>query len=253
MSSQASGFPTLSLDDQIPALVTPLEQTSGPFQKHRSAPSLPIHWLPPGPQHQSLRPRLPAWPTPILLNSAEAPCEPPSIPGRAPASGEGRPVLGPGGAGAVLPRSTAASAGASSHRGPESVCPHCCSISQQGWFQGGREIVLSSLTHLPTMIPSLLLLTQSDNMFWVKITHSPFQAKDLGVGELPGQRLPGLLCPGVLHTVPVPEMHISCPLLLLTLVVPGRGWELPAAGDAAGQPQAPTPPIPTRAHCAACH
>ena len=141
VSSQASGFPTLSLDDQIPALVTPLEQMSGPFQKHRSAPSLPIHRLPPGLQHQSLCPCLPAWPTPILLNSAEAPCEPPSIPGRAPASGEGRPVVGPGGAGAVLPRSMATSAGASSHRGPECVRPHCRSISQQGWFQGGREIV----------------------------------------------------------------------------------------------------------------
>lgn len=112
---------------------------------------------------------------------------------------------------------------------------------------------LSSLTHLPTTIPSPLHLTQSDSMFWVKITHSAFQAKDPGVGELPGQRLPRLLCPCVRHTVPVPEMHISCPSLLLMLDVPGRGWELPAAGDTGGRPRAPTPRIPTWAHCAGCH
>lgn len=46
------------------------------------------------------------------------------------------------------------------------------------------KLFLSSLAHLSTMIPSHLFLTQSDNMFWVKITHSPFQAEDLGVGEM---------------------------------------------------------------------
>lgn len=39
------------------------------------------------------------------------------------------------------------------------------------------KLSLSSLAHLPTMVPSHLSLTPSGSMFWVKTTHSPLKQK----------------------------------------------------------------------------
>lgn len=92
--------------------------------------------------------------------------------------------------GAALPRSAVPTAGASSKYGRKQVFPlarfsHHRSISQARLApRRNTKLFLSSVAHLSTTIPSHLFLTQSDNMFWVKITPSPFQAEALGVGEM---------------------------------------------------------------------
>lgn len=49
--------------------------------------------------------------------------------------------------------------------------------------QTGSLVFRKNKNHLSSVIPSHPFLTQSANMFWVKMTHSPFRAKDLGVGR----------------------------------------------------------------------